>query len=70
MAIPVSVQLHTDPKLLGGLTISVGDEVIDASLASKLAKQKPTCRTDPPTIDRPTRKSRKTKSNGRVDHLG
>jgi ATP synthase F0 subunit b/ATP synthase F1 delta subunit len=34
---PVSVQLDIDPALLGGLTIAVGDEVIDGSLASKLA---------------------------------
>ena len=34
---PVSVQLHIDPALLGGLAIAVGDEVIDGSLASQLA---------------------------------
>ncbi|MFO7164951.1 MAG: F0F1 ATP synthase subunit B/delta [Mycolicibacterium hassiacum] len=34
---PVSVQLQIDPELLGGLTITVGDEVIDGTLASKLA---------------------------------
>lgn len=34
---PVSIQLEVDPTLLGGLTIAVGDEVIDGSLASKLA---------------------------------
>ena len=34
---PVSLQLDVDPALLGGLTIAVGDEVIDGSLASKLA---------------------------------
>jgi F-type H+-transporting ATPase subunit delta len=34
---PVSLQLHIDPALLGGLAITVGDEVIDGSLASKLA---------------------------------
>jgi F-type H+-transporting ATPase subunit delta len=34
---PVSVQLDVDPALIGGLTIAVGDEVIDGSLASKLA---------------------------------
>lgn len=34
---PVSLQLDVNPALLGGLTISVGDEVIDGSLASKLA---------------------------------
>ena len=37
---PVSVQLHVNPKLLGGLTISVGDEVIDGSLSSRLASAK------------------------------
>jgi ATP synthase F0 subunit b/ATP synthase F1 delta subunit len=34
---PVSLQLDVDPALLGGLTIAVGDEVIDGSLASKLS---------------------------------
>jgi ATP synthase F0 subunit b/ATP synthase F1 delta subunit len=34
---PVSLQLEVDPELLGGLTIAVGDEVIDGALASKLA---------------------------------
>lgn len=34
---PVSVQLHVDPELLGGLWIAVGDEVIDGSIASRLA---------------------------------
>ena len=34
---PVSVQLHIDPELLGGLHIAVGDEVIDGTLSSKLA---------------------------------
>jgi F-type H+-transporting ATPase subunit delta len=34
---PVSVQLDVNPELLGGLSIAVGDEVIDGSLASKLA---------------------------------
>lgn len=34
---PVSLQLDVDPALIGGLTIAVGDEVIDGSLASKLA---------------------------------
>lgn len=33
---PVSIQFDVDPALLGGLTIAVGDEVIDGSLASKL----------------------------------
>ncbi len=33
---PVSIQLDIDAALLGGLTIAVGDEVIDGSLASKL----------------------------------
>ncbi len=35
---PVTVQMHVDPDLLGGLTVSVGDEVIDATLSSRLAK--------------------------------
>lgn len=34
---PVSLQLDVNPELLGGLTIAVGDEVIDGSLASKLS---------------------------------
>jgi ATP synthase F0 subunit b len=34
---PVSVQLHLNRELLGGLNIAVGDEVIDGTLSSKLA---------------------------------
>jgi F-type H+-transporting ATPase subunit delta len=34
---PVAVQLHVDPDLIGGLSITVGDEVIDGSIASRLA---------------------------------
>ena len=34
---PVSVQLNIDPELLGGLSVAVGDEVIDATLSSRLA---------------------------------
>mgnify|MGYP001245875880 CR=1 FL=1 len=34
---PVSIQLHVDPSVLGGLTIAVGDEVIDGSLSTRLA---------------------------------
>ena len=34
---PVAVQLQIDPALLGGLLISVGDEVIDGTLSSRLA---------------------------------
>jgi ATP synthase F0 subunit b len=34
---PVSVQLQIKPELLGGLNISVGEEVIDGTLSSKLA---------------------------------
>lgn len=37
---PVSVQLNIDPTLLGGLSIAVGDEVIDGTLASRLAAAK------------------------------
>lgn len=33
---PVSVQLHINPEILGGLSIAVGDEVIDGSLSSRL----------------------------------
>jgi F-type H+-transporting ATPase subunit delta len=34
----VSVQVELDPELLGGLVIRVGDEVIDGSVAARLAK--------------------------------
>jgi ATP synthase F0 subunit b/ATP synthase F1 delta subunit len=34
---PVTVQMQIDPELLGGLAISVGDEVIDGTLSSRLA---------------------------------
>jgi len=33
---PVSLQLHLDPDVLGGLKIAVGEEVIDGSLSSRL----------------------------------
>lgn len=33
---PVSVQLNIDPSLLGGLQISVGDEVIDGAISTRL----------------------------------
>lgn len=35
--VPVSVQVNVDPALLGGLSVSVGDEVIDGTLSSRLA---------------------------------
>ncbi len=34
---PVSVQLNIEPALLGGLSVAVGDEVIDGTLSSRLA---------------------------------
>ncbi len=34
---PVSVQLHVNPMLLGGLSVAVADEVIDGTLSSRLA---------------------------------
>jgi ATP synthase F0 subunit b len=34
---PVTVQMQIEPELLGGLAISVGDEVIDGTLSSRLA---------------------------------
>ncbi|HEY7053795.1 MAG TPA: F0F1 ATP synthase subunit B/delta [Mycobacterium sp.] len=34
---PVSVQLQVDPKILGGLSVSIGDEVIDGAISSRLA---------------------------------
>lgn len=34
---PVTVQMQIDPALLGGLSICVGDEVIDGALSSRLA---------------------------------
>ncbi|VBA60466.1 F0F1 ATP synthase subunit B/delta [Mycobacterium attenuatum] len=37
---PVTVQLQIDPELLGGLSIAVGDEVIDGTLSSRLAAAK------------------------------
>ncbi|HPZ51110.1 MAG TPA: F0F1 ATP synthase subunit delta, partial [Propionibacteriaceae bacterium] len=33
---PVSVQLSVDPAVLGGLSVAVGDEVIDGTLSSRL----------------------------------
>jgi F-type H+-transporting ATPase subunit delta len=35
---PVSVQVELDPAQLGGLVIRVGDEVIDGSIATRLAQ--------------------------------
>ncbi len=35
---PVKVQMHIEPELLGGLAITVGDEVIDGTLSSRLAE--------------------------------
>lgn len=37
---PVRVQVDVDPALLGGLAISVGDEVIDGTLSSRLTAAK------------------------------
>jgi ATP synthase F0 subunit b/ATP synthase F1 delta subunit len=34
---PVTAQIQVDPELLGGLAITVGDEIIDGTLASRLA---------------------------------
>ncbi|MEX0580026.1 MAG: F0F1 ATP synthase subunit B/delta [Mycobacterium sp.] len=34
---PVSVQLTVNPELLGGLSVAVGDEVIDGTLSTRLA---------------------------------
>ena len=34
---PVTAQIPLDPELLGGLAISVGDEIIDGTLSSRLA---------------------------------
>jgi F-type H+-transporting ATPase subunit delta len=34
---PISLQVELDPEILGGLVVRVGDEVIDGSVASKLA---------------------------------
>lgn len=34
---PVTTQISTDPELLGGLSITVGDEIIDGTLSSRLA---------------------------------
>jgi F-type H+-transporting ATPase subunit delta len=35
---PISVQVEVDPELLGGLAVSIGDEVIDGTLSSRLAE--------------------------------
>jgi F-type H+-transporting ATPase subunit delta len=35
---PVTAQMHIDPELIGGLAILVGDEVIDGTLSSRLAR--------------------------------
>ncbi|MCU1513980.1 MAG: synthase subunit delta [Microbacteriaceae bacterium] len=37
---PVSIQLNTDPAILGGLLIAVGDEVIDGAISSRLTAAK------------------------------
>ena len=34
---PVSVQVNVNPELLGGLSVAVGDEVIDGTLSSRLS---------------------------------
>jgi F-type H+-transporting ATPase subunit delta len=34
----VEVRLHTDPTILGGIVTRIGDELIDASVASRLAQ--------------------------------
>jgi F0F1-type ATP synthase delta subunit len=36
----VTVHLQIDAELLGGLSISVGDEVVDGTLSSRLAAAK------------------------------
>jgi len=33
---PVSIQLTVDPAVIGGLSVAVGDEVIDGTLSSRL----------------------------------
>ena len=72
---PVAVQLHVDPDLLGGLSITVGDEVIDGSIASRLAAAaEPAAgltdtKPDRTTEDHPLTQGRKTKNHGRVDNL-
>ena len=35
---PVSIHLTVDPELLGGLAVAVGDDVIDGTLAARLAE--------------------------------
>jgi F-type H+-transporting ATPase subunit delta len=35
---PISLQVDLDPELLGGLVIRVGDEIIDGSVAARLAQ--------------------------------
>jgi len=36
----VTVQSQIDPELLGGLLITVGDEVVDGTLSSRLTTAK------------------------------
>ena len=35
---PISLKLDVDPTLMGGLVIRVGDELIDGSVAARLAQ--------------------------------
>jgi F-type H+-transporting ATPase subunit delta len=34
----VELQTHTDPSILGGIVTRIGDELIDASVATRLAQ--------------------------------
>ncbi|GDY32446.1 F0F1 ATP synthase subunit delta [Gandjariella thermophila] len=35
---PVSIQVEIDPEVIGGMVVRVGDEVIDGSIATRLAR--------------------------------
>ena len=34
----IELRMHTDPRILGGLITRIGDELIDASVATRLAE--------------------------------
>ena len=59
---PVAVQFNVDPELMGGLLITVGDEVIDGAISSRLAAAAPDFRTD---TTRPPKSLSNTKAGRR-----
>jgi F-type H+-transporting ATPase subunit delta len=34
----VQIRVHTDPSILGGIITRIGDELIDASVATRLSE--------------------------------